>query len=144
MNQCIIILERGDKMVVMNPKGEVVIAHHGKKELRVKFCRDGIRARSELGYKSFYLYNKDLYVRSTESGYVSENLQFSLIRIERFLMNAMKLIGAGFEENAIPSESHKAAVLLMQNVSDTKMTSIERWADFNKKVDRLGVWLANW
>ena len=131
-------------MVVMDPKGEVVIAHHGKKELRVKFCRDGIRARSELGYKSFYLYNKDLYVRSTESGYVSENLQFSLVRIERFLMNAMKLIGAWFEENAIPSESHKAAVLLMQNVSDTKMTSIERWADFDKKVDRLGGWLENW
>lgn len=131
-------------MVVMDPKGEVVIAHHGKKELRVKFCRDGIRARSELSYKSFNLYNKDLYVRSTESGYVSENLQFSLIRIERFLMNAMKLIGAGFEENAIPSESHKAAVLIMQNVSDTEMTSIERWADFDKKVERLGGWLANW
>ena len=131
-------------MVVMDPKGEVVIAHHGKKELRVKFCRDGIRARSELGYKSFYLYNKDLYVRSTESGYVSENLQFSLIRIERFLMNAMKLIGAVFEENAIPSESYKAAVLLMQNVSDTEMTSIERWADFDKKVDRLGGWFAEW
>ena len=71
-------------------------------------------------------------------------MQFALIRIERFLMNAMKIIGAGFEENAIPSESHKAAVLLMQNVSDTKLTSIERWADFNKKVDRLGGWLANW
>lgn len=131
-------------MVVMDPKGEVVIAHHGKKELRVKFCRDGIRARSELGYKSFYLYNKDLYARSTESGYVSENLQFPLIRIERFLTNSMQKIGAEFEENAIPSESHKAAVLLMQNVSDTKMTSIERWADFDKKVDRLGGWLANW
>ena len=131
-------------MVVMNPKGEVVIAHHGKKELRVKFCRDGIRARSELGYKSFYLYNKDLYARSTESGYVSENLQFPLIRIERFLTNSMQKIGAGFEENAVPSESHKAAVLLMQNVSDTEMTSIERWSDFDKKVDRLGGWLANW
>ena len=131
-------------MVVMNPKDEVVIAHHGKKELRVKFCRDGIRARSELGYKSFYLYNKDLYARSTESGYVSENLQFPLIRIERFLTNSMQKIGAGFEENAVPSESHKAAVLLIQNVSDTKMTSIERWSDFDKKVDRLGGWLANW
>lgn len=131
-------------MVVMDPKGEVVIAHHGKKELRVKFCRDGIRARSELGYKSFYLYNKDLCVRSTESGYVSENLQFSLIRIERFLMNAMKIIGAVFEENAIPSESYKAAVLLMQSVSDTEMTSIERWADFDKKVERLGGWFGNW
>lgn len=131
-------------MVVMNPKGEVVIAHHGKKELRVKFCMDGIRARSELGYKSFYLYNKDMYIRSTDKGYVTENMQFALIRIERFLMNAMKIIGAGFEENAIPSESHKAAVLLIQNVSDTKMTSIERWSDFDKKVDRLGGWLANW
>ena len=131
-------------MVVMNPKGEVVIAHRGKKELRVKFCRDGIRARSELGYKSFYLYNKDMYIRSTDKGYVTENMQFALIRIERFLINAIKVIGAGFEENAIPSESHKAAVLLMQNVSDTKMTSIERWADFDKKVDRLGGWLENW
>ena len=131
-------------MVVMNPKGEVVIAHRGKKELRVKFCKDGIRARSELGYKSFYLYNKDMYIRSTDKGYVTENMQFALIRIERSLINAINVIGAGFEENAIPSESHKAAVLLMQNVGDTKMTSIERWADFNKKVDRLGGWLANW
>ena len=56
----------------------------------------------------------------------------------------INVIGAGFEENAIPSESHKAAVLLMQNVSDTKMTSIERWSDFDKKVDRLGGWSANW
>ena len=48
-------------MVVMDPKGEVVIAYHGKKELRVKFCKDGIRARSELGYKSFYLYNRYVY-----------------------------------------------------------------------------------
>lgn len=48
-------------MVVMNPKGEVVIAHRGKKELRVKFCKDGIRARSVLGYKSFCLYNRYLY-----------------------------------------------------------------------------------
>ncbi|ADU21650.1 hypothetical protein [Ruminococcus albus] len=131
-------------MVVMNPKGEVVIAHHGKKELRVKFCKDGIRARSELGYKSFYLYNKDMYIRSTDKGYVTENMQFALIRIERFLINAINVIGAGFEENAIPSESHKAAVLLMQNVSDTKMTSIERWADFDKKVERLGGWFGNW
>ena len=131
-------------MVVMDPKGEVVIAHHGKKELRVKFCKDGIRARSELGYKSFYLYNKDMYIRSTDKGYVTENMQFALIRIERFLINAINVIGVGFEENAIPSESHKAAVLLMQNVSATKMTSIERWSDFDKKVDRLGGWLANW
>ena len=65
----------------------------------------------------------DMYIRSTDKGYVTENMQFALIRIERFLINAINVIGTGFEENAIPSESHKAAVLLMQNVSDTKMTS---------------------
>ena len=47
-------------MVVMNKKGEVVIAHHGKKELSVKLYKDGIRTRSGLGYKTFYLYNKDI------------------------------------------------------------------------------------
>jgi hypothetical protein len=36
-------------MVVMSSNGEIVIAHHGKKELFVKLCRDGINAYSELG-----------------------------------------------------------------------------------------------
>ena len=132
-------------MVVMNKKGEVVIAHHGKKELRVKFCRDGITARSELGYKSFYLYNKDMYVRLSEKGYVSENMMFSRIRIERFLIKAMYEIGAEFEENTRPSELQKAAILLMRDVKDTEMPMCKRVADFDKKVDRLGGWFEkNW
>ncbi|MBE6873828.1 MAG: hypothetical protein E7493_07965 [Ruminococcus albus] len=111
-------------MVVMNKKGEVVIAHHGKKELSVKFCKDGIRTRSGLGYKSFYLYNKDMYVRATDKFYVSENMQFTLIRIERILKKAMKEIGAKFEDDGTIDESFKAAVLQTTSIEETTMSSI--------------------
>ncbi len=131
-------------MVVMNKKGEVVIAHHGKKELSVKLCKDGIRTRSGLGYKTFYLYNKDMYVRATDKFYVSENMQFTLIRIERFLKKAMKEIGAKFEDDGTIDESFKAAVLLVQNVGDTKMSIEEKWADFDKKASLLGSIPAKW
>ena len=131
-------------MVVMNKKGEVVIAHKGRIEMRVRYGKEGITARSTLGYKSFYLYNTDMYIRSTGKYYISENKQFTLVRIERFLQNAMDAIGVRFESVDAMGESFKAAELLMQDVRDTPMTSIRRWSDFDKKVDRLGGWYANW
>ena len=83
-----------------------------------------------------------MYVRATDKFYVSENMQFTLIRIERFLKKAMKEIGAKFEDDETIDESFKAAVLLVQNVRDTKMSIEEKWADFDKKASLLGGILA--
>ena len=44
-------------MVVMNKKGEVIVAHNGRKELRLTFGKEGVKARSEHGWKAFYLPN---------------------------------------------------------------------------------------
>ena len=85
-----------------------------------------------------------MYVRATDKFYVSENMQFTLIRIERFLKKAMKEIGTKFEDDGTIDESIKAAVLLMQNVRDTKMSIEGKWADFDKKASLLGGIQAKW
>ena len=75
-----------------------------------------------------------MYVRATDKFYVSENMQFTLIRIERFLKKAMKEIGAKFEDDGTIDESFKAAVLLVQNVRDTKMSIEENGLTLTKSL----------
>lgn len=127
-------------MVVINKKGEVIIAHNGRKELRLTFGKEGVRARSELGYKAFYLTNKDMYIRSTPDGYASENLQFSSIRLEGFLNKAMKELGCEFTDNGARDEAAKAAEYLMKGVKDDMRSKpfMVRYSDFNKKAAAMG------
>jgi hypothetical protein len=127
-------------MVVMNKKGEVIVAHNGRKELRLTFGKEGVRARSELSYKAFYLTNKDMYIRSTPNGYASENLEFSSIRLEVFLDKAMKELGCKFTNDGSRGEASKAASYLMKGVKDDMGSKpfMVRWNDLNKKAAAMG------
>ena len=84
-----------------------------------------------------------MYVRATDKFYVSENMQFTLIRIEKKKKKAMKEIGAKFEDDGTIDGSFKAAVLVVQNVRDTKMSIEENGLTLTKKLLCWAVYYSN-